>query len=126
MLRGIPVKGVYKSDRDNILKDFYFPTLSVATSYDRAVGFFSGSTISHAAQALSAFTANGGAMRLIVGAFSDARDVEAVRRGEEVKAVSDAIGAQMIAAIDEEAGELFKERFTTLAWLVAHGRSRSA
>jgi superfamily II DNA or RNA helicase len=122
MLRSIPVKGVYKSDRDNILTDFYFPTLSVATSYDRAVGFFSGSTISHAAQALSAFTANGGTMRLIVGAFSDARDVEAIRRGEEVKAVSDAIGAQMIAVIDEEAGELFKERFTTLAWLVAHGR----
>ena len=74
MLRSIAAKGVYKSDRDNILLDFYFPALAVATSYDRAVGFFSGSTISYAAQALSGFVAKGGAMRLILGAFADQRD----------------------------------------------------
>jgi superfamily II DNA or RNA helicase len=122
MLRSVPAKGVYKSDRDNILEDFYLPALSVATSYDRAVGFFSGSTISYAAQALSAFVANGGRMRLIVGAFADVRDIEAVRRGEERRALSERIGEEFLAAIDEASGDLFEERFRTLAWLVAERR----
>ncbi|MEO7892222.1 MAG: DEAD/DEAH box helicase family protein [Vicinamibacterales bacterium] len=122
MLRSVPVKGVYKSDRDNILEDFYLPALSVAISYDRAVGFFSGSTISYAAQALSAFIANGGTMRLIVGAFADARDVEAVRRGEDHRALSQRLGDEFLAVIDESGSELFQERFRTLAWLVAERR----
>jgi superfamily II DNA or RNA helicase len=122
MLRDVPAKGVYKSDRDNILEDFYFPTLSVATSYDRAVGFFSASTITYAAQALSTFIANGGGMRLILGAFADPRDIEAVRRGEEVRALSDSLGDEFLRTVDEATGELFAERFRTLAWLVAQGR----
>ncbi|OYY66581.1 DEAD/DEAH box helicase family protein [Sphingomonas sp. 28-62-11] len=122
MLRSVPAKGVYKSDRDNILEDFYLPALSVATSYDRAVGFFSGSTLSYAAQALSAFVANGGTMRLIVGAFADARDIEAVRRGEESRALCERLGEEFLASIDEAGGELFEERFRTLAWLVAERR----
>lgn len=122
MLREVPYKGVYKSDRDNILEDFYFPALSVASSYDRAVGFFSGSTITYAAQALSTFVANGGRMRLIVGAFSDARDVEAVRKGEDIKAVSERLGEEFLRSLDQAEGELFEERFRTLAWLVANGR----
>lgn len=122
MLRDVPAKGVYKSDRDNILEDFYFPTLSVATSYDRAVGFFSGSTITYAAQALSTFIGNGGAMRLIVGAFADPRDIEAVRRGEEVRGLAEGLGDEFLRSIDESTGELFDERFRTLAWLVSAGR----
>lgn len=122
MLRDVPAKGVYKSDRDNILEDFYFPTLSVATSYDRAVGFFSGSTIIYAAQALSTFIANGGNMRLILGAFADQRDIEAVRRGEEMRGLADQLGNEFLRAIDETTGELFDERFRTLAWLVGAGR----
>ena len=122
MLRSIAAKGVYKSDQDNILEDFYFPTLAVASSYDRAVGFFSGSTISYAAQALSTFIANGGAMRLILGAFADTRDIEAVRRGEDAKDLSDRLGEEFLHVLDQSSGALFDERFATLAWLVAHGR----
>ena len=100
-LRNIQAKGVYKSDRDNILEDFYFPALSAAVRYDRAVGFFSSSTITYAAQALSTFTANGGRMRLIVGAFTDARDIAAIKRGEDQKRISEEIGEQFLAAIEE-------------------------
>lgn len=121
-LRSIPVKGVYKSDRDNILEDFYFPALSAAVRYDRAVGFFSSSTITYAAQALSAFIANGGQMRLILGAFSDARDIEAIKRGEDLRQVSERLGKEFLTAVDEADGEVFGERFRTLAWLVSERR----
>lgn len=96
MLKDLSYKGVYKSDLDNILEDFYFPTLSVANRYDRAVGFFSASTISYAAQALSVFVKHGGQIRLILGAFSDQEDLEAVRQGYKEKEISEKIGNELL------------------------------
>lgn len=123
MLRQLRLKGVYKSDQDDILRDFYFPALSVANRYDRAVGFFSASTLSHAAQALSAFVAGGGTIRLIVGAFSDQDDIEAVKEGLRLKELSDSLGAAFVAELDEVGDdELFQHRFKALAWLVGQGR----
>ncbi|MCE8532264.1 DEAD/DEAH box helicase family protein [Ruegeria pomeroyi] len=122
MLRELSYKGVYKSDLDNILEDFYFPTLSVANSYDRAVGFFSASTISYAAQALSVFVKKGGQIRLILGAFSDREDLEAVKQGYREKEVSEKIGSELLSMISNVSDELFQNRFDTLSWLVAHGR----
>jgi len=122
MLRELQLKGVYKSDLDNILEDFYFPTLSVANRYDRAVGFFSASTISYAAQALSVFVKKGGQVRLILGAFSDKEDVEAISKGYRQREISEKIGAELLSLISNVSDELFQSRFDTLAWLVAHGR----
>ena len=122
MLRDLTYKGVYKSDQDHILEDFYFPTLSVANRYDRAVGFFSASTISYAAQALSIFVKRGGQIRLILGAFSDRKDLEAVKQGYKEKEISEKIGSELLKMISNVSDELFQNRFDTLAWLVAHGR----
>ena len=122
MLRELSYKGVYKSDQDHILEDFYFPTLSVANRYDRAVGFFSASTISYAAQALSVFVKNGGQVRLILGAFSERDDLEAVKQGYKEKEISEKIGSELLSMISNVSDELFQNRFETLSWLVAHGR----
>ncbi|MYA48226.1 MAG: DEAD/DEAH box helicase [Candidatus Dadabacteria bacterium] len=123
MLRTIKYKGVYKSDQDNILKDFYFPMLGVANRYDRAVGFFSASTISYAAQALSIFVKNDGKIRLILGAFTDAKDLEAIKLGYEKRGrISDLIANEFLEGISDVNDELFHNRFDTLCWLVAHGR----
>lgn len=123
MLRGLSYKGVYKSDMDHILEDFYFPTLSVATRYDRAVGFFSASTISYAAQALSVFVKHGGQIRLILGAFSDHGDLEAVKQGYREKGnIAEKIGGEFLSMISNVSDELFQNRLETLSWLVAHGR----
>jgi len=122
MLRELSYKGVYKSDQDHILEDFYFPTLSVANRYDRAVGFFSASTISYAAQALSVFVKNGGQVSLILGAFSERDDLEAVKQGYKEKEISEKIGSELLSMISNVSDELFQNRFETLSWLVAHGR----
>lgn len=122
MLRALQYRGVYKSDLHNILEDFYLPALSVAAQYDRAVGYFSASTISYAAQALSAFVKHGGQIRLILGAFSDKADIEAVKEGHRMREIADQLGVEMLAHIESAGDELFQNRFDTLAWLVAHGR----
>ena len=122
-LRNLPLKGVYKSDNENLLNDFYFKTLSVASQYDRAVGFFSASTISYAAQALSAFVKSGGTIRLIVGAFTEIDDLNAVREGYEMRAsVLNSIGKDFLSEVDSVSDDLFHNRFETLSWLVANGR----
>ena len=122
MLKDLSYKGVYKSDLDNILEDFYFPTLSVANRYDRAVGFFSASTISYAAQALSVFVKHGGQIRLILGAFSDQEDLEAVKQGYREKDILEKIGDELLSMISNVSDELFQNRFDSLSWLVAYGR----
>lgn len=122
MLRNLTYKGVYKSDQDHILEDFYLPTLSVANRYDRAVGFFSASTISYAAQALSVFVKKGGQIRLILGAFSDREDLEAIKQGYKEKEISEKIGLELLSMISNVSDELFQNRFETLSWLVTHGR----
>ncbi|MCY3995975.1 MAG: DEAD/DEAH box helicase family protein [Rhodobacter sp.] len=122
MLRELSYKGVYKSDQDHILEDFYFPTLSVSNRYDRAVGFFSASTISYAAQGLSVFVKRGGQIRLILGTFSDREDLEAVKQGYREKEIADKIGDELLSMISNVSDELFQNRFDTLCWLVAYGR----
>src|SRR6476646_1993722 len=99
MLRDLPLKAVYRSEHDNILKDFYIPVLSVAKRYDRAVGFFSAATLGHAAQGLTAFIKTGQQMRLIVGAFVDDHDVAAINDGYELRKINDRLAEQFLAIL---------------------------
>ena len=57
-------------------------SLSGPGAYDRMAGYFTSSALSLAAAGLSSFIANGGVMRLIVGAQLDPDDVDAIERGE--------------------------------------------
>ncbi|NNU46288.1 DEAD/DEAH box helicase family protein [Rhizobium sp. WYCCWR 11279] len=122
MLRQLTIKGVYKSDEDNILEDFYMPALAVAYTYDRAVGFFSAATLSYAAQAISAFIRNGGKMRLVLGAFCDEEDIQAVSQGLRDRELSERIGGEFLKELDRVDDALFHNRFEGLAWLVAKER----
>lgn len=122
MLRDLELKSVYKSDTDNILVEFYVPALSLALRYDRAVGFFSAAALSYAAQALSTFVKNGGQIRLVLGAFCDQDDLEAVLNGYRLKEISEQLGQELLSQIAGASDELFQSRIETLAWLVAHGR----
>lgn len=123
MLRDLPLKAVYESEEDDLLRDFYIPALSEATSYDRAVGFFSGAMLSYAAQGLSAFVrTNGGVMRLIVGGELDDEDVAAIRQGYDVRGIDEKLGRSIIEAIDRIEDDLFHTRVELLSWLVASGR----
>lgn len=122
MLRTLDFKGVYKSDQDDILRSFYFPALAAADRYDRAVGYFSASSLSEAAQALTVFIKGNGVIRLIVGAFTAQSDIDAVREGLRLKEVSERIGTDLLAAVTGVEDELFQHRFKALAWLIAHDR----
>lgn len=123
MLRDLDLKAVYESEDDDLLRDFYIPSLKVAKSYDRAVGFFSGAMLSYAAQGLSAFVArNDGRMRLIVGGELDEEDALAIERGYDLRTIGEKLGHAMVGVIDGIEDDLFNTRIELIAWLVASGR----
>jgi superfamily II DNA or RNA helicase len=123
MLRSLALKAVYESEDDDLLHDFYIPALRVSTTYDRAVGFFSGAMLSFAAQGLSAFVANNqGKMRLIVGGEIDEEDARGIEQGYDLRLLGEKIGRSMVDAIDAIDDDLFNTRVELLAWLVAAGR----
>lgn len=122
MLRDLHLKAVYESDQDDLLRDFYIPTLSNSIQYDRAVGFFSGSMLSFAAEGLSAFVAGGGSMRLIVGGELDEEDVAAIQSGYDNRILAERVGAKMLKLLDSIDDALFQTRIELLSWLVAAGR----
>jgi superfamily II DNA or RNA helicase len=121
MLRELNLKAVYRSESDNILKEFYIPALSTSVKYDRAVGFFSASMLSYAAQGLSAFINNGGQMRLIIGGALEPEDEQAMREGYELRILVEKFGQHIIHTIENTNDSIFYRRMELLSWLVASG-----
>lgn len=121
-MRDLQLKAVYRSECDHILEDFYIPALSNSVAYDRAVGFFSASVLSFAAQGLSALISNGGSMRLIVGYEIDLEEEEAICKGYEQRELGERIGVSMVRSFEEVGDVLFNRRLEALSWLVAAGK----
>ena len=120
-LRDLTLKSVYNSEKDNLLRDFYIPALSCSTSYSRAVGFFSASTLSYAAQGLTAFVQNQGKMRLIIGAELEQEEHDAAMRGYvERAALPDRLAREFHGVLSEVNERLFLKRLEALQWLVSH------
>ncbi len=121
MLRERVWKGVYRSEVDSLLEDFYVAALRESVAYDRAVGFFSASMLSYAAQGISALVENGGRMRLIFGGEIDEADARAMSEGYEQRGLSERMGKVIIDQIENLADSLVNHRLSALAWLVANG-----
>src|SRR5690606_18309680 len=92
----VDLRATYSPD-DRPFETFYLPLLSRAVTYDRAVGYWSASELQYAAQGTAHFLANGGKMRLIVGAQLAQRDVEAVIAG---KPLDDVVAQRLLADPD--------------------------
>ncbi len=119
-LRDLPFRLSYTT-ADDPLHTFYIPALSVSVRYDRMAGFFSSSALAVAAAGVAHLIAGGGQMRLLVGAALHPEDVEAIRRGHDLREV---VAARMEAALpdpDTLTDTLMRDRLEALAWMVAHG-----
>ena len=112
--------GATYSPDDRPFETFYLPLLSRAVTYDRAVGYWSAAELQYAAQGTAHFLANGGKMRLIVGAQLAQRDVDAVSEGKPL----DDVVAERLLADPELAGARIvqSEHLSVLAWMVATDR----
>lgn len=66
-LRSIPLRQQYRTDRDNLVTDFFVPCLSNSIEYDRAVEFVTLKSILILSLGLQNFIQHEGKIRLITG-----------------------------------------------------------
>lgn len=66
-LRELDLKEEYRSDRDDIVTEFFFPCLAHCTEYDRCVDFLSIQTLVTISLAFENFADGGARMRMVTG-----------------------------------------------------------
>ena len=84
-LQEVDVKQSYRTSMDNIPRDFYIPLLRRAILYKRAVGFFSSSILSKISTGISTLVNNGGRIQLVASPKLSDEDIEAIRKGYEMR-----------------------------------------
>jgi len=76
----------YRKGENDIAQEFYIPCMSMACSYDRAVGFFRSTVYLIAWPALKSFVQNGGKIRVVCSPMLSPDDVRAIGEGLDRKA----------------------------------------
>jgi DNA phosphorothioation system restriction enzyme len=117
-LRDLNLQSEYRSDRGDLVQDFYIPCLKNSMLYSRAVGFFSSTSMASVAGGLLALIQSGGRMRLIASPCLSAEDVEAIALG--LKQREEVITQSLIREIDQEFAQVIQDRLACLAWLLSH------
>ena len=119
-LRDLTLRKRYRSGRQNLLRDFYIPCLERSLIYNRAVGYFSSSSLALAAQGLTAFIKAGGRMRLVASPHLSETDIEAIASGlHQREAV---IETALTRELSQEFEGVVNDRLACLSWLLAHDR----
>jgi DNA phosphorothioation system restriction enzyme len=77
----------YRSDRSNLVRDFYVPALSASTHYDRAVGYFSASVLAVLGQGLDGFASRGGQLRIVASPQLNGEDIDQIQAGYALRGV---------------------------------------
>jgi len=88
-LRALPLEPAYVTGTSNLFFSFYLPCLSVATKYDRAVGFFRSSLFVTAGLAFSDFARRGAFARIVCSHQISEKDAEAVQLGMSWREITD-------------------------------------
>ena len=104
------------STADDPLHAFYIPVLSRAKQLDRSAGYFTAHGLALMAQGLSRFIANGGRMRLLVGAKLEEGDVEAVSAGADLLEITRDC---LVRLFEGPQDEVQTRRLEALAWMVS-------
>ncbi|MEQ8537529.1 MAG: DEAD/DEAH box helicase family protein [Coleofasciculus sp. D1-CHI-01] len=118
-LSDLSIQDEYRSDRVDIIRDFYLPCLEQATVYKRAVGFFSSTSMAAAARGITALIRSGGKMQLVASPYLSPEDAEAIATG--LKQRQDVITDTLLRELDQEFEQVVRDRLACLAWLLGQG-----
>lgn len=118
-LKDISLLREYRSYKNNIVKEFYIPTLKEGIKYQRAVGFFTSDALIQISKGISGLIQNGGAIELIVSPKLSDADIKAIEDGyDQRKTVEDAI----IREFREPKNDSEKERMAWISYLIEIGK----
>ena len=108
----------YTPDDGNLVRLFYIPALEEAKRYDRLTGYFNANALALAARGIEGLVRNDGRMRLLVGCTLKQPEIDAITKGETLRAqVEKHLTAAPLAPPDR----LTSAALELLAWMVARG-----
>ena len=118
-LTDMELKKEYRSLLDNVVQDFYIPLLKDATLYQRAVGFFSSSSLVEISKGIAAMAKAGGKIQIVASPYLSDEDVEAIRKGYADR--DKIIERALISSLSDEHTDYYSmERLNLLANLIAN------
>lgn len=117
-LRDVELKSEYRSKIDNIVQDFYIPLLKDAKKYQRAVGFFSSTSLIEISKGISAMAEAGGHIQIVASPYLSDEDIAAIKKGYEDR--EKIIEGALIASLSNDHADYYSaERLNFLANLIA-------
>lgn len=117
--KNLEIKSEYRSPKDDVVRDFYIPSLSAALSYKRSVGFFSSTALELFSDGICSLAKNGGQIELVASPYLSEEDKLAIQKGYEnrEKIIENAL-LKNLQNPDEIKKPFLKERLNLLANLI--------
>ena len=116
------LKQEYRSDTDNIHRDFYVPCLTNAVKYDRAVGYFTSDSLALVARGLVPFVSNPGSlMRLVASPVLNLEDEKAIYdkpADEQLQCLT----KLLTESVDKAIAKASHRHLEFLSWMVFSGK----
>ena len=116
-LKDLLIKPSYRSAHDDFAVDFFIPTLSVSSRYDRAVGFFSSTSLAQVTRGLFPFFMNGGHLRIVASPHMSEDDYQAIESGYKKRA--EIIEDSLLRTLLEPRNDEELDRLNLLANMIA-------
>ncbi len=107
----------YKTNKNDIVREFYVPILSESVLYKRAVGFFSSTALIELSQGISGLIKKGGKIKFIVSPLLSEEDIEAIQKGYDEREI---INRSLEREMYEPKNSFEEERLNWLAHLIAN------
>ena len=108
----------YKTNKNNIVREFYLPVLGQSVLYKRAVGFFSSTALVELSKGIAGLIHNGGKIRFIVSPLLSEEDIAAISHGYSER---DIVQAALMREFREPQNRSEEERLNWLAYLISSG-----
>ena len=108
----------YKTNKNDVVQEFYLPVLKQSVLYKRAVGFFSSTALIELSKGIARLVKNGGKIRFIVSPLLSEEDIEAIQKGYEARNI---VANALLREIKEPKNNSDKERLGWLSQLIANG-----
>ena len=108
----------YKTNKHDVVKEFYIPVLKQSVLYKRAVGFFSSTALVELSKGIAGLIKNGGKIKFIVSPLLSEEDIAAIKRGYDER---DIVERALLREFREPQNSSDSERLNWLAHLIASG-----
>ena len=115
----LPLQLRYRSDENDIIRDFLIPVLSESSSYKRSVGFFSTSSLVGISIGLCELAKKGGRIEVICSPNLSNEDIDAINRGYQSR--DEVFVNALERELSNPSNYFEEERLNLIAHLIAMG-----